>query len=202
MIAILNLIMFQNNLMIIILNSFIHIINIKVGDLTAIEKRMKLVTKFEILVSPIVTTSNMKTSVRLCNIIIALVQTMINTKHMSTCRSVNDIIWTMISEFCFPKLLLVNPENPSLKVTKATDPIKTVRNILRSTGAIKDVRHRRLYNELISRCDEGQGLELYNAQIYTHKEHLFNFNEIIPVLNSRDVRLENMSDKVAFPAAD
>lgn len=86
-------------------------------DLKALT-RMKLVTKFETFVNAIITTINMKTSVRMYTMIKALVKTINNTKQMKTYLSVYDKILPEISEFCLPHSVFVHLENPLLKVLK------------------------------------------------------------------------------------
>lgn len=80
---------------------------LEMADPTALEKRMNLVTMFESVHSAVITTSNIKTSLRLYNMIKSLVQTIDNTKQMRTYHSVLDIIWPAISKFCLSQSVLI-----------------------------------------------------------------------------------------------
>lgn len=65
-------------------------------------------------------------------------------------------------------------------------------------GAIKDVRERELYKELVWRFDEKEGPDIDEAKICTHNKELCNFNGFIPVVCRIDVYFANVSDKFEF----
>lgn len=140
-------------------------------DLVELQKWIKLFTKFENFVSAIITTSNMKKSVLLYNMIKTFVQTIDGIIQMRTYRSVHDVILRSISNFYLPQSVLVNLENLSSLVTNVTDPT-CENNFTFYMGNTRFSRQRLLQRARFKMWWKRRTIDWWSATLYSHKTTL------------------------------
>lgn len=146
---------------------------------------VNMITKFDHFISPLVNTSMFKTSLWTYNLIRYLASTVHPKISMKTYHTVHYSICPFNSKRG-SSIRFVNLQNNE-QLSSFKKAHHTLRIMLQSIWAIKDVQNPLYYKQPTLMCNFSNVPDIYNSQVYPRRTELYSLHAFIPVLHDNDI---------------